>query len=458
MFRRGDRREKPEQRGDYERDRDRVLYTDALRRLALVTQVVGAAEGHLFHNRLTHTLKVAQIARRVAERLLTRQGALADRHGGLDPDVVETAALIHDLGHPPFGHVAEAMLDELARAHNAPDGFEGNAQSFRIVTRLAVHRDADAADGYEGLNLTRATLNATLKYPYRRDQAVAPDGKRYRKFGAYEDDAVALEFARAAGPEGDAQSLEAAVLDYADDVAYSVHDLEDFFRAGLIPVTTLSRGGPEFEEFLTRWCEHPRAAASREEVFAAREILLSMIADLFPFRGRYEDTLRHRAILRTATSNLIQRYIWAVSVAEPGTGRPLHVPPTVRLQLDCLQRLVRTYVIDNPRLATQQHGQRHIISTLFDTYLAAVMRRDAALVPPLFHRALGRLDTEPNAAPTSARVRTPTSTPRSPRLATPAETRLAVDIVASFSDAQAVLLHRRLQGTAPGSVTDYLTP
>lgn len=110
-----------------QRDRDRILYTDALQRLANVTQVASPGEGIVFHNRLTHTHEVAQIARRLAEKLLEGQRELAEQLGGLDPDVVEAAALAHDLGHPPFGHIAENELDLLARAHNAPEGFEGNA-------------------------------------------------------------------------------------------------------------------------------------------------------------------------------------------------------------------------------------------------------------------------------------------------------------------------------------------
>jgi dGTPase len=151
----------PDSRTPSQHDRDRILYTDELRRLAGVTQVVGAVEGHIFHNRLTHTFEVAQIARRIAERLVRDQRELADAAGGIDPDVVEAAALAHDLGHPPFGHAAEEELKELAG--NA-DGFEGNPQSFRIVTRLAAHRES-----YVGLDLTRATLNAILKYPWFRD-------------------------------------------------------------------------------------------------------------------------------------------------------------------------------------------------------------------------------------------------------------------------------------------------
>jgi dGTPase len=444
--RRGDRRrpgpKKPEQRAEFERDRDRVLYTDALRRLAGVTQVVGAAEGHLFHNRLTHTLKVAQIARRLAEKLAHDQPTRAAARGGLSADVVEAAALVHDLGHPPFGHIAEEELDDIAREHAAPDGFEGNAQSFRIVTRLAAHRDPDRTDGYEGINLTRASLNAALKYPRLRD-VKHPDSKGYRKFGAYDSDEEALRFARAKGPSGDAQCLEAAIMDYADDVAYSVHDLEDFFRAGLIPVASLAQGGDAFAGFLSRWHGDARAGVTAEEVNDAQQTLLSMLRDLFPFDGQYDDTYGHRASLRTATSNLIQRYVWAVKIAVPSAASPLEVPRPVRLQLKFLQRLVWTYVIENPRLATQQHGQRQIIRSLFETYLAAVKARNVALVPALFHRALAALG-DPRPA-------------KQQKQDTPEETRLAVDIVASFADGQAVLLHRRLTGVATGSVTDYLT-
>jgi len=444
--RREDRRRpdphKAEQRGAFERDRDRVLYTDALRRLASVTQVAGAGEGHLFHNRLTHTLKVAQIARRLAEKLAREQGDEARQWGGLSPDVVETAALIHDLGHPPYGHIAEEELDAIARRHGDPDGFEGNAQSFRIVTRLAAHRDPDRADGYEGLNLTRATLNASLKYPWLRDTK-HPDSKRYRKFGAYRADEAALTYARAIAPHSDGQSLEAAVMDYADDVAYSVHDLEDFFRAGLVPIGSLRQGGDVFDDFLARWFANPRSSIDPDEVREHGPALLSMLRDVFPFDVQYDDTIEHRAALRTATSNLIQQYVWAARVSAPGASEPLTIPREVRIQLKCLQRLVWAHVIDNPRLATQQHGQRQIIRALFGTYLTAVKDRNLSLVPSLFHRGLKELG---EARP-----------PRDREEHTREETRLAVDIVASFSDEQAVLLYRRLTGVSTGSVTDYLS-
>jgi dGTPase len=153
-------------------DRDRVLYSSQFARLAEVTQVVSADRGYVVHNRLTHSLKVAQLARRMAERLVLESGErLIQALGGLDPDTAETAALAHDLGHPPFGHVVEDELDELLRKHKLEDGYNGNAQSFRIVSRLAVGDlipDKPAKRLMPGLNLTRASLNGILKYPWLR--------------------------------------------------------------------------------------------------------------------------------------------------------------------------------------------------------------------------------------------------------------------------------------------------
>lgn len=149
----------PAWRSEGQRDRDRILYTAAFRRLAGVTQVTAEEEGRFFHNRLTHSLKVSQVARRLAERLIFECGKDFANEHGFDEDIVEAAALGHDLGHPPFGHTAEVVLNELANQAEC-GGFEGNAQSFRVVTKLAPRDYA-----YEGLNLTRGTLNGLLKIP-----------------------------------------------------------------------------------------------------------------------------------------------------------------------------------------------------------------------------------------------------------------------------------------------------
>lgn len=370
-----------ERRSAFQRDRDRILYSSAFRRLAGVTQVVGASEGFIFHNRLTHSLKVAQLGRRIAEKLIQEQSELATTTVLVDPDVVEAAGLAHDLGHPPFGHVAEMALKKAAASVTDFEAFEGNPQSFRIVTRLSMR-----SFEHDGLNLTRATLNALLKYPWLREAA----GDRSEKWGAYHSERDVFEWARSEDVAArDVKTAEAEIMDWADDIAYSVHDVEDFFKANLIPLDRLSESDSEQTSFYERAKDHikiiddgrkRRLTSSEQAALFTR--FQESIAPLFPTE-RFEGKRRQRAILRAFTSTLIGRYVDAIHLREPSPGKPraVTIDAEIEQEVNLLKELTWVYVIRNPALATQQWGQQRLIGWLFDTFREAAEEKEPNVLP-----------------------------------------------------------------------------
>lgn len=424
---------KKEQRDEFQRDRDRLLYCSALRRLGEVTQVVAPNEGHVFHNRLTHTLKVAQLGRRIAEKLAGEQPDIAAAHGGLEPEVVEAACLAHDLGHPPFGHIAEEELDRELRHAGVAEGFEGNAQSFRIITKLVAHRTR-----YLGLDLTRATLGACLKYPWRRKcvaRGQTPTEKKSRKWGAYDTEDDDFRWARA-GRTGDARSVEAEVMDWADDIAYAVHDLEDFYRAGLVPLDRLARRSEErtaFIEWLRQEWEQKKKIPFEGALPDILENLLPMLSVEGPYGGRYSE----RAALREMTSFLIARYVFAIRLQEPTPqGRSVTVPEVFRHEVTLLQQLTRRYVIESPALATQQYGKARIIRELvavFQQIIGDGDRRWLTVLPePVREQAIA----DGRGADASTVLR------------------LVADAISSLTDREALASHQRLHGARVGSLHD----
>ena len=427
----------PDQRIEFQRDRDRILYSPEFRRLAEVTQVVHAGEGHAFHNRLTHSLKVAQVARRITERLIVDQSELAEL-ADLQPDVAEAAALAHDIGHPPFGHIAEHELDRLVIDAGVPDGYEGNAQTFRIVTRLSIRHQK-----IRGLNLTRASLNAILKYPWGRTSSDP------QKFNAYQSEKDEFDFARKLS-HGTERSIEAEIMDWADDVAYSVHDVEDFYQIGMVPLDRLIRNdSPERERFISaeveRIVEKKQNPSLAPQLRAKAEGVLNWFSQTVPpaLSEPFDGSIEQRAALHSLSAALIKRYVEEVRlVVESGERVRLSIEPTIKDEVETLKELMRHYVFCNPSLATQQHGQRKIIRDLFEMFEKATQKRSSrSILPRFWLELLSEIeDRERGDDQKLAQARI----------------RLVADVVASLTEKQAWFTHQRLSGAAPGSVLDNL--
>ena len=387
-------------RSAFARDRARVLHSAALRRLAGKTQVVGPGEGAevsgVPRTRLTHSLEVAQIGRGIADEL------------GADPDLVDTAGLAHDIGHPPFGHNGERALDEVAQPCG---GFEANAQTLRILTRLEPKVD------HAGLNLTRACLDAATKYPWPRRAGTA-------KFGVYDDDREVFEWMREGAPER-RTCLEAQIMDWADDVAYSVHDVEDGVLAGRLSLSVLGDPGERAAVAELAAKHFSRLSVSVLEG-AARDLLeLPAVADLA--RPGFDASPGALVALKRMTSELVGRFAAAaVTGTRAGHGdgplgryaATLEVPERVAAEVALLKALALRYVMSDPRRLAVQEGQRQVLAELV-TLLAD---RSPEPLEPTFRAAWH------TAADDAARLR------------------VVVDQVASLTDAQALAWHRAHAG------------
>ncbi|WP_405004468.1 deoxyguanosinetriphosphate triphosphohydrolase [Kitasatospora purpeofusca] len=399
----------------FQRDRARVLHSAALRRLAGTTQVVAPMRSDFPRTRLTHSLECAQVGRELGAAL------------GCDPDLVETACLAHDIGHPPFGHTGEEALDQAAETCG---GFEGNAQSLRILTRLEPKRFAPQ-DGTAarlapwpgrsvGLNLSRAALDAATKYPW--PHGAHPTDPASPKYGVYADDLPVFRWLRAGAPAG-AKCFEATVMDWSDDVAYSTHDVEDGLQAGHIDPVALR--APSERSELFKVAERYAGDAEPEELADALDRLLDK--DWWP--ESYDGTARARAGLKDLTSQLIGRFCLAAEQATrarygPGPltryGAELVVPREVRLECAVLKAVAVRYVMQRDEQAQLRARQRIVIAELAEV----LTRRAPEVLDPVFAALYEEAEDD------RAALRT------------------VIDQIATLTDASALALHARLTGPA----------
>ncbi|MCV2393887.1 deoxyguanosinetriphosphate triphosphohydrolase [Actinotalea sp. M2MS4P-6] len=354
---------KSEMRTDFERDRARVVHSSALRRLGAKTQVLGPASDDFVRTRLTHTLEVAQVGRELGKAL------------GCDPDVVDTACLAHDLGHPPFGHNGERSLAEIAREIG---GFEGNAQTLRLLTRLEP-KVTDEHGRSVGLNLTRASLDAATKYPW--PAADAPESSP-RKFGVYPDDLEMFGWLREGAPAG-ARCLEAEVMDLADDIAYSVHDVEDAIVSGRLSLAVLDHADAR-DAVIAQVHAWYGTHVSADELSAAMHRLPTVETWVRDVDGSRSGL----AALKDMTSQLIGRFADAAITATRavhGDGEltryaaRLVVPHETLAEILALKGLAATYVMAPREAEPLFRRQRELVAELVDVLGE---RAPVALEPP----------------------------------------------------------------------------
>ena len=383
-------------RTEFARDRARIIHSFALRRLAAKTQVAVPWASDFPRTRLTHSMECAQVGRELGAAL------------GADPDLMESACLAHDLGHPPFGHNGEVALAELAQSCG---GFEGNAQSFRLLTRI----EAKTVDGdgiSVGLNLCRATLDAATKYPWSALE-------NPKKFGVYADDQEIFTWVREGAPEGKT-CIEAQIMDWSDDVAYSVHDLEDALVTGQITLSHLR--GDIAHLFSTARSEYLSDLTESE-----CETALDALTSLSCWPREFDRSHRHLARLKDLTSQLVGRFALAAereTRSHFGDGdltryaASLLVPREQRVEVALLKSMAGYYIIKAEKSQERYARQKSVIADLVEAVLSQAPQSLESFFLQEWHRATNHEE----------------------------KLRVVIDQIASLTDVGAYNLHRKLTG------------
>ena len=383
-------------RTEFARDRARIIHSFALRRLAAKTQVAVPWASDFPRTRLTHSMECAQVGRELGAAL------------GADPDLMESACLAHDLGHPPFGHNGEVALAELAQSCG---GFEGNAQSFRLLTRIEA-KTVDEDGISVGLNLCRATLDAATKYPWSALE-------NPKKFGVYADDQEIFTWVREGAPVGKT-CIEAQIMDWSDDVAYSVHDLEDALVTGQITLSHLR--GDIAHLFSTARSEYLSDLTEAE-----CETALDALTSLSCWPREFDRSHRHLARLKDLTSQLVGRFALAAereTRSHFGDGdltryaASLLVPREQRVEVAILKSMAGYYIIKAEKSQERYARQKSVIADLVEAVLSQAPQSLESFFLQEWQRATNHGE----------------------------KMRVVIDQIASLTDVGAYNLHRKLTG------------
>ncbi len=460
----------------FEIDFDRVLYSPELRRLAGVTQVISPQADYVFHDRLTHSLKVSQMSARLASYLFRSYkeggGDATKDELQLNATVCATAGLIHDLGHPPFGHAAEIVMQDILSSGVSvgqytkrallKDSFEGNAQSNRSITRLSMRKPRETEQ--RGLNLTWRTIAAASKYPWTHGNHPRFAPNLESKWGFYNSDSDYLDYLvdNAYLPRSEygqaIKNLEASVMDWADDIAYAVHDVEDFVRAGRINLHALgweSREDSDDSDWnqligqtrkkLSPYFDEDELPSEAEITTIAESYVLPNVPGS-PFDGSQSS---HAQIneFGSAITSLLQS---ACSLDDSTPSAcALTIQPEARVVAEFLKSTTVIYVINDPVVDTMQRGQsaaiREVFEYLLERSLNTVGDNDSWLkqrsLPPRLREYVrsGLAEAEETGKEAGDEI----------------VARGVVDFVCSLTDKQTSLLHQRITGDHIGSLPPY---
>jgi dGTPase len=340
---------------------------------------------------------------------------------GLNADMVDMACLAHDLGHPPFGHNGEKALDAWSKHFG---GFEGNAQTLRLLTRIEPKVITSDGRSY-GLNLTRASLDATCKYPWRRVHAIAePGADQATKFGAYEDDLEVFEWLRIGAPDG-VKSVEAQVMDFADDVAYSVHDFEDAIVSKFIDVRVLAAPANE-GELLDKISGWNGGAISKIALADALNRLRANQYWLTGFNHSPADLGTLKNLTSALIGSLVSRTVDAIIDASPlesiaRFGTILVIPFEVQAEISVLKGIVAAFLMSSESRRPFYEWQRGLLTELADALLAANGENLDSFSSQAWAGAMDDVQKH----------------------------RVIVDQIACLTDQSALTLHHRLVGSIP---------